>query len=63
MFEQFIGTKPVEERHRFDVASLERYLMDRIEGLRGPLQVEEDGLRLARRGAGPPCGLRRTPRD
>ncbi|HYN12634.1 MAG TPA: phosphotransferase family protein [Burkholderiales bacterium] len=26
MFEQFIGTKPVEERHRLDVASLEKYL-------------------------------------
>ena len=26
MFEQFIGTKPVEERHRIDVAALEHYL-------------------------------------
>jgi aminoglycoside phosphotransferase (APT) family kinase protein len=26
MFEEFIGTKPVEERHRIDVASLEKYL-------------------------------------
>jgi aminoglycoside phosphotransferase (APT) family kinase protein len=26
MFEQFIGTKPVEERHRFDVAALEKAL-------------------------------------
>jgi aminoglycoside phosphotransferase (APT) family kinase protein len=26
MFEQFIGTKPVEERHRIDAASLERFL-------------------------------------
>lgn len=26
MFEQFIGTKPVEERHRIDVASLEKFL-------------------------------------
>jgi len=26
MFEQFIGTKPVEERHRFDVPALEKYL-------------------------------------
>src|SRR5882672_10592827 len=30
MFEQFIGTKPVEERHRIDVASLERFLEFRI---------------------------------
>ncbi|HYG56362.1 MAG TPA: phosphotransferase family protein [Burkholderiales bacterium] len=26
MFEEFIGTKPVEERHRIDVAALEKYL-------------------------------------
>ena len=26
MFEQFIGTKPVEERHRIDVGALEKYL-------------------------------------
>src|SRR5688500_2953975 len=30
MFEQFIGTKPVEERHRFDVAALEKYLNFKI---------------------------------
>src|SRR5437764_251254 len=30
MFEQFIGTKPVEERHRIDTAALERYLGFRI---------------------------------
>src|SRR6187401_3702370 len=26
MFEQFIGTKPVEERHRLDAARLEQFL-------------------------------------
>ena len=26
MFEQFIGTKPVEERHRIDVQRLEQFL-------------------------------------
>lgn len=41
MFEQFIGTKPVEERHRFDVSSLEHYLAQHIPGLRGPLAVEQ----------------------
>ncbi|MDA8109600.1 MAG: phosphotransferase family protein [Betaproteobacteria bacterium] len=41
MFEQFVGTKPVEERHRFDVGRLERYLSGRIAGLRGPLRVEQ----------------------
>ena len=41
MFEQFIGTKPVEERHRFDVSSLEHYLARHIAELRGPLAVEQ----------------------
>ncbi len=41
MFEQFIGTKPVEERHRFDVSSLEHYLAQHIPELRGPLAVEQ----------------------
>ena len=31
MFEQFIGTKPVEERHRIDPAALARYLNLKIE--------------------------------
>jgi aminoglycoside phosphotransferase (APT) family kinase protein len=30
VFEQFIGTKPVEERHRIEVASLEKFLGMRI---------------------------------
>jgi len=33
VFEQFIGTKPVEERHRIDVASLERFLNLKIVAL------------------------------
>jgi aminoglycoside phosphotransferase (APT) family kinase protein len=33
MFEQFIGTKPVEERHRIDVPALERFLDLRIAAL------------------------------
>ena len=41
MFDQFVGTKPVEERHRFDTARLEAYLRERIEGFRGPLEVEQ----------------------
>jgi aminoglycoside phosphotransferase (APT) family kinase protein len=38
MFEQFMGTKPVEERHRIDVASLERFLgfkVSTVEQFRG----------------------------
>ena len=41
MFEQFIGTKPVEERHRLDAAKLEAYLRARIEDFRGPLEIEQ----------------------
>ena len=38
MFDQFIGTKPVEERHRIDQAALEKYLgfrISRIEQFKG----------------------------
>ena len=38
MFEQFIGTKPVEERHRIDAAALERFLgftLESIEQFKG----------------------------
>jgi len=33
MFEQFIGTKPVEERHRIDVAALEKFLNLKISSI------------------------------
>ncbi|TMG78932.1 MAG: phosphotransferase family protein [Betaproteobacteria bacterium] len=32
---------PVQQRHRFDVAALELYLRNRIEGFSGPLAVEQ----------------------
>ena len=38
MFEQFIGTKPVEDRHRIDVAALQAYLkfsISQIEQFKG----------------------------
>ncbi|HJY78736.1 MAG TPA: phosphotransferase family protein, partial [Burkholderiales bacterium] len=41
MFEQFIGTKPVEERHRIDSGALESFLKTKIEGLRSPLGVQQ----------------------
>jgi aminoglycoside phosphotransferase (APT) family kinase protein len=41
MSDQFVGTKPVEPRHRFDEARLEAFLKDRIDGLRGPIAVEQ----------------------
>ena len=41
MIEQFVGTMPVQERHRFDVAALEAYLRGRIEGFSGPVEIEQ----------------------
>ncbi len=39
--EQFVGTMPVAEKHRFDVASLEAYLRTHVEGFSGKLEVEQ----------------------
>jgi len=36
-YDAYIGTRPVAEAHRFDVAALERYLRDHIPGFGGPL--------------------------
>ncbi len=41
MSEQYVGTVPVQERSRFDVKALERYLRDHVEGFRGPLEVDQ----------------------
>jgi aminoglycoside phosphotransferase (APT) family kinase protein len=41
MHEQFIGTMPVQEKHRFDVASLERYMRANVAGFSGSLEVEQ----------------------
>ena len=41
MQEQFVGTMPVQERHRFDTAALERYLRAHVEGFAGDLVVEQ----------------------
>jgi len=41
MSEQFIGVKPVEERHRIDARRLEDFLKRNMEDVRGPLQVEQ----------------------
>lgn len=41
MFDQFVGTKPVEERHRFDSAALESWMRGHVEGYSGALQVEQ----------------------
>ncbi len=41
MSEQFVGTMPVQERHRSDAAVLEAYLRGCIEGFSGPLAIEQ----------------------
>lgn len=41
MHEQFVGTKPVEDRMRFDVDRLEAYLCEHIEGFSAPIEVEQ----------------------
>ena len=41
MQDDFIGTMPVPERHRFDVAGLERYLGEHVEGFVGNLDIEQ----------------------
>ncbi|MGY4504104.1 aminoglycoside phosphotransferase (APT) family kinase protein [Bradyrhizobium sp. GM24.11] len=37
--EEFSGTKPVEERHRFDELRLEAWMKENVEGYEGPLVV------------------------
>ena len=41
MSEQFTGVKPVEARHRIDAGRLEDFLKKHLEGIRGPLQIEQ----------------------
>ena len=38
-FDHFVGTKPVAEKHSFDVAALEAWLAKNLDGFRGPLTV------------------------
>ncbi|HEY3178862.1 MAG TPA: phosphotransferase [Casimicrobiaceae bacterium] len=39
--DEFVGTRKVADAHKFDVASLEAYLCERVPGFRGPLNVEQ----------------------
>ena len=41
MHDEFSGTMPVPERHRFDVAGLERYLREHVDGFGARLEVEQ----------------------
>src|SRR5450631_2080289 len=40
-YDDFQGTRPVAEAHRFDVAALERYLRSHVPGFEGPVTVEQ----------------------
>src|SRR5690349_16072479 len=39
-YDHFVGTRPVSERHAFDVGALTAWLERNLEGFRGPLSVE-----------------------
>jgi aminoglycoside phosphotransferase (APT) family kinase protein len=41
MHDEFTGTMAVQDKHRFDAASLERFMQRNVAGYRGPLQVEQ----------------------
>ncbi|MBX3502512.1 MAG: phosphotransferase family protein [Alphaproteobacteria bacterium] len=38
---EFIGTMAVQDKHRFDVGALERFMAGHVEGFRAPLAVEQ----------------------
>jgi aminoglycoside phosphotransferase (APT) family kinase protein len=40
-FAAYLGTRPVAEAHRFDVAALERYMGEHVAGFAGRLSVEQ----------------------
>jgi len=41
MSDQFIGVMPVVERHRIDAGRLQDFLKPHLEGLHGPLEIEQ----------------------
>ncbi len=41
MYEEFMGTKPVSERQKFDVAALQSYMAAHVEGFSGSLEVAQ----------------------
>jgi aminoglycoside phosphotransferase (APT) family kinase protein len=41
MFEEFMGTKPVSERQKFDVGALHDYLRQHVDGFSGELAIEQ----------------------
>ncbi len=41
MFEEFMGTKPVSERQKFDVGALQDYMQTHVPGFSGALAIEQ----------------------
>ena len=41
MFEEFMGTRPVSERQKFDVGAMQAYMRAHVEGFSGDLSVEQ----------------------
>jgi aminoglycoside phosphotransferase (APT) family kinase protein len=41
MYEEFMGTRPVSERQKFDVAALQAYMREHVQGFSGELSVEQ----------------------
>src|SRR5712692_4992529 len=39
--DEFTGTMPVTERHRFDTAALVRWMREHVDDFRGPLEIEQ----------------------
>ncbi len=39
--QDFAGTMPVQDKHRFDTARLEAWMRDHVPGFKGPLEVEQ----------------------
>ena len=40
-YDAYVGTRPVADAHRFDVAALEAFMAAHVAGFRGPLAVEQ----------------------
>ena len=41
MSDAFVGTMPVQEKHQFDVAALQAYMREHVEGFSGELEVRQ----------------------
>ncbi|MDB5840957.1 MAG: phosphotransferase family protein [Herminiimonas sp.] len=41
MFEEFMGTKPVSDRQKFDIAALQEYMRAHVDGFSGDVAIEQ----------------------